>query len=342
MRPLRFLRAAHSSVAVVHAMSRVIEGRMVFDHHAKAKFRQLLAKQCAFSQVELVTFCLMGNHFHLLLRIDHDAPNPLETASDREFLDHLDLVYSPETVQRIGWQLQSFRAGGLDREADALRTKFLARMRDVPSFMRELKQRFTQWHNRREGRKGPLWEDRYKSVLVEDSETAVRTMAAYIDLNPVRAGLVPDPKDYRWSGYGEAVVGKESARAGLTRLVRAETGDDSGTATWNQVQAIYRCWLYDDGREVRDEHGRVIRRGIASEIVDRVLEREEGRLAFPVLATTRLRHFSQGLAIGSAQFVESVFAARREAFPARRIDGARKIRGVSWGRLHALRDLRGS
>jgi len=34
--------------------------------------------------------------------------------------------------------------------------------------MRELKQRFTQWHNRREGRKGPLWEDRYKSVLVED------------------------------------------------------------------------------------------------------------------------------------------------------------------------------
>jgi len=130
----------------------------------------------------------MGNHFHLLLRIDHDAPNPLESASDREFLDHLDLIYSTETVQRIGWQLESFRAGGLDREASALRAKFLARMRDVPSFMRELKQRFTQWHNRREGRKGPLWEDRYKSVLVEDSETAVRTMAAYIDLNPLRAG----------------------------------------------------------------------------------------------------------------------------------------------------------
>jgi len=74
-----------------------------------------------------------GAGSHLLLRIDHDAPNPLATASDREFLDHLDLVYSPETVQRIGWQLRSFRAGGLDREADALRAKFLARMRDVPS-----------------------------------------------------------------------------------------------------------------------------------------------------------------------------------------------------------------
>jgi len=45
MRSLRFLRPAHASVAVVHAMSRVIEGRMVFDARAKAKFRKLLAKQ---------------------------------------------------------------------------------------------------------------------------------------------------------------------------------------------------------------------------------------------------------------------------------------------------------
>ena|GEM_PF-2989149 len=55
--------------------------------------------------------------------------------------------------------------------------------------MKELKQRFSRWHNRRVGRKGPVWEDRYKSVQVEDSETALRTIAAYIDLNPVREGL---------------------------------------------------------------------------------------------------------------------------------------------------------
>ena len=54
--------------------------------------------------------------------------------------------------------------------------------------MKELKQRFSRWHNRRVGRKGPVWEDRYKSVQVEDDETALRTIAAYIDLNPVRAG----------------------------------------------------------------------------------------------------------------------------------------------------------
>jgi putative transposase len=51
-----------------------------------------------------------------------------------------------------------------------------------------------------------LWEDRFKSVIVE-SGVAARTIAAYIDLNPVRAGMATDPADYRWSSYGEAVGG---------------------------------------------------------------------------------------------------------------------------------------
>ena len=42
------------------------------------------------------------------------------------------------------------------------------------------------------------------------------------DLNPMRAGLVKDPKDYRWSGFGEAVAGKKPAQAGLTRLMAME------------------------------------------------------------------------------------------------------------------------
>lgn len=50
-------------------------------------------------------------------------------------------------------------------------------------FVRELKQRFTRRYHRANNRKGTLWEDRYKSVLVEGSEQALLPMAAYIDLN---------------------------------------------------------------------------------------------------------------------------------------------------------------
>lgn len=82
-----------------------------------------------------------------------------------------------------------------------------------------------------------MWEDRYQSVQVEDDETAMRTIAAYIDINPVRAKIVEDPKDYRWSGYGEAVSGGEAARAGLTHLVKLlKPGTMRPLSPWNAKQ----------------------------------------------------------------------------------------------------------
>jgi len=72
---------------------------------------------------------------------------------------------------------------------------FLDRLCSLEHFMKELKEGFSRWFNKRHGRRGTLWQDRYRSVLVEDGE-ALRTMAAYLDLNPVRAGLADDPKDY--------------------------------------------------------------------------------------------------------------------------------------------------
>ena len=98
--------------------------------------------------------------------------------------------------------LERFRQQGHHEAAEELRQRLLARMWDVSAFMKLLKQRITQWFNRHSGRTGTLWEQRFKSVLVEGAGDVVATMAAYIDLNPVRARLVADPQDYRWSGYG--------------------------------------------------------------------------------------------------------------------------------------------
>ena len=341
MRPHRIFQAVNSSVINVHLISRALDRQMIFDDKAKEKFRQLLAQQLAFSQIKLVTFCIMSNHWHLLVTLDTAEPNPLQDAPDSILLDHLGLIYSDTELQKITWQLESFRDGGFEEAATALRQKYLDRMRDIPTFVKELKQRFSRWHNRRVSRKGTVWEDRYISVQVEDDETAMRTIAAYIDLNPVRAKIAEDPKDYRWSGYGEATSGGEPARGGLTHLVKTEVGDDAETANWAQIQAIYRCWLYEEGQEGRDETGQVIRSGFSPETTEMVINRQQGALAWPVLVKLRVRHFTEGVAIGGRNFIEGVFQARRSAFPPNRIDGARKIRGVRWGKLMALRDLRG-
>lgn len=66
--------------------------------------------------------------------------------------------------------------------------------------MKNLGQRYTQYINRTYLRSGTLWEGRFKSCLAQ-SETYVMTCYRYIELNPVRAGMVCHPGAYRWSSY---------------------------------------------------------------------------------------------------------------------------------------------
>jgi putative transposase len=66
--------------------------------------------------------------------------------------------------------------------------------------MKALGQRYVQHVNRRYARSGTLWEGRFRSCVVQD-ETYLLACQRYIELNPVRAGMVGHPADYRWSSY---------------------------------------------------------------------------------------------------------------------------------------------
>ena len=154
---------------------------------------------------------------------------------------------------------------------EGARECYFNQMWDVSQFMKVLKQRFTQWFNgsRPLRRKGTLWEDRFRSVLVESGEV-LRAMAAYIDLNPIRANLVSDPKDYRWSGYGEASAGRRLAKKGLQRVLvglgREEVEDaakSGGTLAW------YRLQLMGRGQERRNAAGKVTKGGFTDEDLER-------------------------------------------------------------------------
>lgn len=80
----------------------------------------------------------------------------------------------------------------------------LLRTVDVPLWrsMASLLGGFTKRYNRRRGLVGPLWQGRYKAKLVED-QRYFDQLVAYVHLNPVTAGLVDDPAEYRWSGHAE-------------------------------------------------------------------------------------------------------------------------------------------
>ncbi|MGE9291484.1 MAG: transposase, partial [Puniceicoccales bacterium] len=147
---------------------------------------------------------------------------------------------------------------------------------------------------------------------------ALRTVAAYIDLNAVRAGLVEDPKDYRFCGYAEALGGSRLARAGLSVLGKDLEG--------------YRQTLYGYG--AGEKPGKV---SISREEALRVLEKEKGRLPLWVVLRCRMRYFSDGMVLGSEDFVRNCLAA---APVGKRVKRPHAMRGADWQGLSVGTGLR--
>ena len=149
---------------------------------------------------------------------------------------------------------------------------FRKRMNDISIFIKELKGRFAQWYNRRYGRYGALWAERFKSVLLEGGQ-AVAAIAAYIDLNPVRAGLCEDPKEYRYCGYAEAVAkGTAVAMEGIRVILGLPK-----TTSPEQVAAEYRKHLFLSGAVGSKNHPPAFDQAKAQAVV----EQEKGEALAP-------------------------------------------------------------
>jgi len=182
-------------------------------------------------------------------------------------------------------------------------------------------------------RYGTLWADRFKSVLVEGSGNPLQTMAAYIDLNSVRAGLVEDPKDYRFCGYAEAVAGASSAVRGLKRIWADHDPDPRGPLR------AHRLLLFGKGASATSGgKATVIGRDKALE----VLEREDGALPRATLLRCRVRYFSDGAILGSAEFVRGFTGAWQRERGRKRPPKVNPLVGGDWGDLVVIQSLRRS
>jgi REP element-mobilizing transposase RayT len=309
----------------------VVDRRFVLGNAEREQFVAYMRIYEQFCQVRVLAFCVMSNHFHILLEVPAPPEDRGASWSDAKLLKHLRCLYFGAKYREIEWKLKHFRAQGNTPGAERLRNSFFRRMWDLSQFMKPLKQRFTRWFNRQHGRKGTLWEERFKSTLVQ-SGLAARTVAGYIDLNPVRAGMVKEAEDYRWCSFAEAVAGNQRAREGLQRVMierELHASNEEGAAviltSWRKAALRYRQLLKADV-----SHGSIDR--------DTAME-ETQPLADADLLRKRVRYFTDGLVIGTKRFVNQVFAATRNHFGPRRKSGARRMRAVRT-ELCAMRDLR--
>ncbi len=328
---MRHKRVKLKGDAIYHCMSRVVDRRYIFGDREKARFVEMMRRQEAFSGVRILSYCLMSNHFHLLLEV----PDREELGPD-DLLGRIAALYGPVRRKEVLELLEKNPSA-----AEDILRPYLNRMYDLSYFMRELKQRFSMWYNRVNNRRGTLWEERFKSVVVEDTHTALLTMAAYIELNPVRAGICEDPKDYRWNSYGAAVAKEQAARDGITRIYELL----QRPTDWRTVARRYRVKVFTSGRQRgipvgdgRRQGGEKLRAGISRERVQRVID-EGGKLGQADLLRCRVRYMSDGMVLGSREFVDDFFESQREIFGSRRKSGARKMRGGDWNGLCTVRDL---
>jgi hypothetical protein len=251
----------------------------------------------------------MSNHFHLLVVVP-EREVFLAGLTDEELMRRVGFLYvgRRREFEAVRSKLAELRSSD-PAVAEAFRAGFTRRMADLSVFVQALKRRFSQWYNGRTGRRGALWEERYRSVLVEDGR-ALEAVAAYIDLNPVRAGLVAEAGKYRWSGYGEALAGGREAKLGILKVV-----DPFGSG-----------WKEDEALEAYGERLRSVGDGSPP--------------TAPDPPPGRARVLTEGVALGSREFVEGVFRANRGMFGPARATGARKVRGAAGGRLDGLMCLR--
>ena len=309
---------------VYHCISRIVGAAFLLEgEREKEVLRNQIWKVADFCGVEVLTYCIMSNHVHILIR----TPDEKDVAAlpDRELIRRAKRIYSKD---KAGW----FEAGLTDKDPDTrrrFRANLLSRMGDVSLYMKELKQRFSIWYNRTHKRVGTLWAERFKSALVQDDPFALSTIAAYIDLNPVRAGIVADPSEYRFCGYAEAMGGFKQARAGIESLM-------GGRILWSEAAAKYRVVIFGKG-----EHYDATKpdRTVDSAKAQAVMA-QGGKVSREEALRCRVRYFSDGAVLGSREFVQGFFERHRDQFGVKRRDGPRDLKGADWEGLACIRDLR--
>ncbi len=166
-------------------MSRTCLDRFPFGDVEKDELVKIIRNFSGMYFTEVMGFCIMGNHFHLLVKM-----LPEGNFSDKDIKKRYIKFYGKDKEQTFS-----------EEHIPYYREKW----GKLSEYMKDIKQTFSRHYNKRHNRRGTLWGERFKSVIVEKGHTLINRLA-YIDLNPLRAGLVKKPEEYRWNSIGYHVT----------------------------------------------------------------------------------------------------------------------------------------
>jgi REP element-mobilizing transposase RayT len=200
--------------------------------------------------VSVCGFAVMDNHLHVLVRLDPDAANGW---SAEEVVRRWLVVYPPRSAD--GQAIEVSHAWIDELASDAQRVDVLrTRLSNLGWFMKALKEPLARMANKEDDCKGTFWESRFKSIAILDEEALLAT-CAYIDLNPVAAGLAATPETSPHTSVHRRVE-HAAAQGKLEDLKAAACGSVAGSRAAGAVEEdLWLCPIEDRRRQGAHREG---------------------------------------------------------------------------------------
>jgi REP element-mobilizing transposase RayT len=224
--------------------------------HRKGWVLERLETLAAVFAVDICAYAVMSNHYHLVVRLDHEQA---WAWSEEDVMDRWGRLFSlPALVTR--YRAEETVTAAEAAQARALIAEWRERLCDLSWFMRSLNEFLARRANEEDGCKGRFWEGRFKSQALLD-EAAVLTCMSYVDLNPVRAGIAETLEESDFTSVRQRIAEYAGSHGGQQYDKHESQGprlmDLNGTSAGDHPNHI--SFTLEDYLQLVDWAGRAIR-----------------------------------------------------------------------------------
>ena len=206
-----------------HLTSRIAHRVFFLKDDERNDLLEMVRRVADFIGIKLLGWCVMTNHFHILAylpkRVDVD---------EAEVLRRYGVLKGKSAAEDVASSFAEWRMSGEggERRVEEWLEGQRRRMYDVGSFMKIVKQWFTEEYNRRNGHCGTLWESAYHDRIVPNGVRELSGCLGYIHLNPIRAAVSDTFDGYVWSSYAAFRRGDDVALEGMRFVYGEECSPD--------------------------------------------------------------------------------------------------------------------
>ena len=225
----------------VHHITSRIAHKVCFlqDDDVRNDLIEIIRRAADFTGVKLLGWCVMINHFHILAFL----PPPIELPED-EIIRRYGVLKGMVAAGNLEVTLANLRLNGENgnEEAEECLASIRKRMYSVASFMKIVKQWFTEEYNRRNSHQGTLWEGVYHDRIVAYNHKDIVQCLGYIHLNPIRAAACATFDGYTWSSYSAFKKGDSVAIDGM-RFVYGIEGESKRELSLDMIASMHEALL---------------------------------------------------------------------------------------------------